>query len=347
MKSVHNCYYHDIRLPAFFSGLEISRSARHRLINMRWDRQKTPEQALGGLIGISSEMQRMFTLIRRVSSHNYPLLILGESGTGKELAVRLIHSLGQRKDKPFVTVDCGSLVPTLIESELFGYERGSFTGADRPKPGLLSAAEDGILFLDEVGELPSCLQAKLLRVLQEKEFRPIGSTRHLRLNARIIAATHRDLVAQVKTGSFREDLYFRLNVVQINMPPLRERKTDIPLLVDFFIDKHAEGESRIEFSDAALKHLTAYDWPGNVRELENTVQRGLALASSPKVEVADLGLDFGEGALKSNDLLPLDELERRAILLALHETRGNRISAARVLGIGKSTLYRRLKCYGF
>jgi transcriptional regulator with GAF, ATPase, and Fis domain len=176
---------------------------------MGWDRQKAPELALGGLIGISIEMQRVFSLMRRVSSHNYPLLILGESGTDKELAVRLIYSLGQCKDKPFVAIDCGSLVPTLIESELFGYERGAFTRAYRPKPGLLRAADDGTLFLDEIGELPSYLQAKLLRVFQEKEFRPIGSTRHLQLNARIIAATHRDLVAQVKTGSFREDVYFR------------------------------------------------------------------------------------------------------------------------------------------
>ncbi|MBZ5697021.1 MAG: sigma-54 dependent transcriptional regulator [Acidobacteriia bacterium] len=314
---------------------------------MEWDQQKAPELALGGLIGVSAGLQRVFSLLRSVSSHSYPLLILGESGTGKEAAARVIHSLGQHKDKPFVTIDCGSLAPALIESVLFGYERSAFTEASQVKPGLLYAADHGTILLDEIDELPSYLQAKLLRVFQEEEFRPISSTHHKSLNARIIAATHRDLIAQVKAGSFREDLYFRLNVVQINMPPLRERKTDIPLLVDFFIGKHTEGESQIEFSEAALKHLFAYDWPGNVRELENAVRRGLALASGPKVEVADLGLDFCEDALNRNEPLPLNEFERSAILSALHETQGDKISAARVLGIGKSTLYRRLKYYGF
>ena len=313
---------------------------------MEWDQQKAPELALGGLIGVSIELQRVFSLIRRVSSHSYPLLILGEIGTGKEVAARVIHSLGQRKDKPFVAIDCGSLAPTLIESELFGHERGAFSEALQTKPGMVYAADHGTLLLDEIDELPSYLQAKLLRVLQEEEFRPIGSTHHKSLNARIIAATHRDLVTQVKAGSFREDLYFRLNVVQINMPPLRERKTDIPLLVDFFIEKHIEAESRIELSEAALKRLIAYDWPGNVRELENTVRRGFAVASSSKVEAADLGLDFCEGALDNYESLPLNELERCTILRALDETLGDKISAARVLGVGQTTLNRRLKYYG-
>jgi two-component system, NtrC family, response regulator AtoC len=317
---------------------------RAKMGSNRW---RVTESAVGTFIGISPPIQRVFSIINRVSYGSYPLVILGETGTGKGLAARLIHSLGRRKEKPFVTVDCGSLVPTLIESELFGYERGAFTGASQSKLRLLSAADGGTLFLDEISELPCHLQVKLLRVLQEKEFRPIGSTRHSSFNARIIAATHRDLGAQIKAGLFREDLYFRLNVVQLNMPSLRERKADIALLVDFFIEKHTEGESRIKFSEAALQRLIAYDWPGNVRELENTVRRAIALAANEEVGVEDLGLDSCAGALSSNAMNTLVELERRAILRTISETRGDKTSAARVLGISKATLYRKLKGYRF
>lgn len=304
----------------------------------------------GGLIGSSPKMERVYRLIEKVCEHTYPVLILGESGTGKELVARSIHFSGPRRNKPFAPVDCSALVPTLIESELFGYVKGAFTGAMHTKQGLIEAADGGTLFLDEIGDLPVDLQAKLLRALQEKEIRPVGSTDRIPITLRVIAATNRDLEAAVRTGSFRQDLYFRLNVVQIKMPPLRERKRDIPLLVNFFLEKFGErhGSGRTISADA-MARLMAYDWPGNVRELENAIERALALGSGPILHVGDLpsNLQFGTGErLPENDeFLPLDELERRAILRALREAGGDKLAAARLLGIGNTTLYRKLKQY--
>ena len=296
---------------------------------------------LGGLVGASRPMQCVYNFIQKSSNFGLPVLILGETGTGKELVARSIHFMGPRRNSPFVPVDCAALVPTLIEAELFGYVRGAFTGAFQNRQGLLAAARDGTLFLDEVGDLPPDLQAKLLRVIQEKQFRPIGCNDLLSFRARLIAATHRDLQAKGKESAFREDLYFRLNVLQIMLPPLRERKSDIRLLVDCFLEKYAEEEVRRRFSDAAIDYLLTYDWPGNVRELENVVARALALSSEPIIDVNDLSLDLREGA--SRQPRTLDELERQAIARTLEETRGDKIAAARILGIGKTTLYRRLK----
>jgi len=304
----------------------------------------------GGLIGLSPKMQRVYRLIEKVAEHNYPVLVLGESGTGKELVARSIHFSGPRRNKPFVPVDCSALVPTLIESELFGYVKGAFTGAQHTRQGLMEVANSGTLFLDEIGDLPIDLQAKLLRALQEKEIRPVGSTDRVSLTVRIIAATNRDLDASVRQGSFRQDLYFRLNVVQIKLPPLRERKGDIPLLVNSFLEKFAgsDGKPRM-VSEEAMARMMAYDWPGNVRELENAIERGMALGSGPMLHVGDLpsNLQYGTGErLPQNDeLLPLEELERRAILRALRESGGDKLAAARLLGIGKTTLYRKLKQY--
>jgi DNA-binding NtrC family response regulator len=303
-----------------------------------------------GLIGVSPKMQRVYRLIEKVSQHNYPVLILGESGTGKELVARSIHFSGLRKARPFVPVDCSALVPTLIEAELFGYVKGAFTGAVHTKPGLMEVADKGTLFLDEIGDLPVDLQAKLLRALQEKEIRPVGSTERVSLAVRVIAATNRDLEAAVRQGGFRQDLFFRLNVVQIKLPPLRERKSDIPILVNSFLEKYCEANGKTRtISEDAMSRLMVYDWPGNVRELENAIERAIALGSGPILHVGDLPTNLhhssGERLPQNDEVLPLDELERRAILGALREAGGDKLIAARLLGIGKTTLYRKLKQY--
>jgi two-component system response regulator HydG len=304
----------------------------------------------GGLIGLSAKMQRVYRMIEKVSNHNYPVLVLGESGTGKELVAKSIHFLGERKNRPFVPVDCSALVPTLIESELFGYVKGAFTGASHSKQGLMEAAGDGTLFLDEIGDLPVDLQAKLLRALQEREVKPVGSTERVSISTRVIAATNRDLESAVRNGQFRQDLFFRLNVVQIKMPPLRERKTDIPLLVNAFLEKFSDSKDGPRtISEDAMVHLTAYDWPGNVRELENAIERAVALGSGPILHVGDLpsNLQYGtaERLPQSGELVPLEEMERRAIFRAMRESGGDKMAAAKVLGIGKTTLYRKLKQY--
>jgi two-component system response regulator HydG len=304
----------------------------------------------GGLVGVSPKMQRVYRLIEKVSQHTYPVFILGESGTGKELVARSIHYSGPRRNKPFAPVDCSALVPTLIESELFGYVKGAFTGAVHSKQGLLEVADGGTLFLDEIGDLPVDLQAKLLRALQEKEIKPVGSTERIRINVRVIAATNRDLEAAIRNGTFRQDLYFRLNVVQTKLPPLRERKSDIPLLVNAFLEKFSEPQRPVRaISEDAMRRLMAYDWPGNVRELENAIERAVALGSGPILHVGDLPTNLQYGSVErlpeNDELLPLEELERRAIFRALRETSGDKLAAARLLGIGKTTLYRKLKQY--
>jgi two-component system response regulator HydG len=304
----------------------------------------------GGLIGMSPRMQRVYKLIQKVSQHTYPVLILGESGTGKELVARSIHFSGPRKNKPFAPVDCSSLVPTLIESELFGYVKGAFTGAQHTKQGLFEAAGEGTLFLDEIGDLPIDLQAKLLRALQEREIKPVGSNERIGIRARVIAATNRDLESAIRTGGFRQDLYFRLNVVQIKLPPLRERKTDIPLLANTFLEKFSDPARPIHtISEDAMRRIMAYDWPGNIRELENAIERAVALGSGPILHVTDLPSNLqytaSEKVSDVDELVPLEILERRAIFRALQETSGDKLAAARLLGIGKTTLYRKLKQY--
>jgi DNA-binding NtrC family response regulator len=304
----------------------------------------------GGFVGISPRMQRVYKLIQKVAQHTYPVLILGESGTGKELVARSIHFSGPRKNKPFAPVDCSSLVPTLIESELFGYVKGAFTGAQHSKQGLIEAAGDGTLFLDEIGDLPIDLQAKLLRALQEHEIKPVGSNERIGVRARVIAATNRDLEAAIRTGGFRQDLFFRLNVVQIKLPALRDRKADIPLLVNSFLEKFGDAARPIHtISEDAMSRIMAYDWPGNIRELENAVERAVALGSGPILHVGDLPSNLqytsSEKLPDSDEMVPLDALERRAIFRALRETAGDKLAAARMLGIGKTTLYRKLKQY--
>ena len=304
----------------------------------------------GGLVGTSPRMERVYKLIQKVAQHNYPVLILGESGTGKELVARSIHFTGSRKNKPFAPVDCSALVPTLIESELFGYVKGAFTGAQHTKQGLFESAGEGTLFLDEIGDLTIDLQAKLLRALQEREIKPVGSNERIGVRARVIAATNRDLESAIRTGQFRQDLYFRLNVVQIKLPPLRERKGDIPLLVSAFLEKFSDSERPIHsISEDAMHRIMAHDWPGNIRELENAIERAVALGSGPILHVGDLpsNLQYAspEKISDADELVPLEILERRAIFRALQETAGDKLAAARLLGIGKTTLYRKLKQY--
>jgi DNA-binding NtrC family response regulator len=311
-------------------------------------------------------------MVEKLANGRWPALILGETGTGKEVVARSIHAANPMGN--FVTIDCSAFVGPLMESELFGHRRGAFTGADRDKVGLIEAADGGTAFFDEIGELPLDLQAKLLRVLQEKEFRPLGSTVTRRSDFRIIAATNRDLAKEVDKGTFRQDLYYRLNVVTLRLPPLRDRREDIPALLQHFLKKYGSNHS---FTPEALESALAYDWPGNVRELENSIQQMVAIHTGPLLQARDLpspiqnfhylrrsatpglamaaaaaqasapqgGAAGAQPAFVSSPVLPLVEMERRAILSALDYTKGDRLMAAHLLGIGRTTLYRKLKEY--
>jgi DNA-binding NtrC family response regulator len=311
------------------------------------------KQGFGSIIGRAPEMEKLYRIIAKAAYSTHPVLILGESGTGKELVARSIHFSGPHRDKPFIPVDCGSLVPTLIESELFGYVKGAFTGAARSKEGLLTIADGGTVFLDEVGELPVDLQAKLLRAIQEKEIRAVGSTRNTSIDVRILAATNRDLETAVAEGNFRRDLYFRLNVLTLRMPSLRERRQDIPLLVHHFLERLSRSkQTERTLSDDALKLMLAYDWPGNVRELENCLERACALSSGPVIHVADLPSPLQQALTQtppeegvSNKIIPMEVVEKQAILTAIEQLNGDKLLAAKLLNIGKTTLYRKLKEY--
>src|SRR5436853_247352 len=245
------------------------------------------EDNLDGIIGASANIQDVLRMISRLKDTRTPVLVSGESGTGKELVARAIHFRGAMAQTPFVAVDCGSLVPTLMESELFGYEKGAFTGAMKSKTGLFQAASGGTIFLDEIGELPLEMQAKLLRVLQEREVRPVGSNESHSVDVRVIAATNRDLEAAYRDGTFRKDLYFRLNVVTVHLPSLRERRSDIPVLVHHFLNRYAPG-TNLQVTPAAMKSLLQYEWPGNVRELENCIARAVTLGDRQIIDVSDL-----------------------------------------------------------
>jgi two-component system response regulator HydG len=331
------------------------------------ERLRSQEDA-NGLLGKSPEMEKLYRILSKVAFSTHPVLILGESGTGKELVARSIHVNGPNASKPFVPVDCGSLVPSLIESELFGHVKGAFTGADRAKEGLLAAADGGTVFLDEIGELPLDLQAKLLRALQEKEVRPVGATQARPISARVLAATNRDLAGMVEQGKFRKDLFFRLNVVNLKIPPLRERRSDIPLLAMYFLARMEKQTGVMRtFSDESLRVLAEYDWPGNVRELENAIERACALSSGPVLHMGDLPTQLQDfrlhqgmetdvhagteaqaptAAASDGEIVSIAEMERQAILGTIRQLKGDKLLAARLLGIGKTTLYRKLKEYG-
>jgi len=313
------------------------------------------ETAVHGIIGNSEGIQHVLRLISRLKDTRTPVLISGESGTGKELVARALHYRGAFAERPFVAVDCGSLVPTLIESELFGYEKGAFTGALRSKQGLLQSADTGTIFLDEVGELPLEMQAKILRFLQEKEVRPVGSNQKVKVDVRIMAATNRDLESEYKKGTFRKDLYFRLNVVTIQLPALRERRSDIPILANWFLERLAPRR-RVQISGNAMKALIGYDWPGNVRELENCLERAVALGDQGRIELRDLpsAIARAEGSEKSaagDSYVPaypatdLEDIERATIERVFAQVNGDKALAGKMLGISRATLYRKLKRY--
>jgi two-component system, NtrC family, response regulator AtoC len=310
------------------------------------------ESQLDGMIGTSANMQDVLRMVSRLKDTRTPVLIVGESGTGKELVARAIHFRGPLAPMPFIAVDCGTLVPTLMESELFGHEKGAFTGALKSKAGLFQAANGGTIFLDEIGELPLEMQAKLLRVLQEREIRPVGSNEKMAVDVRIIAATNRDLEAAYRAGNFRKDLYFRLNVVSVHLPSLRERRSDIPQLVHCFLDRYASGEN-IQVTPAAMKSFLQYEWPGNVRELENCIARAIALGDHRTIDVGDLppavrGSHDGEGSpgdVADLSTTALADLERMTILRVFEQAGGDKALAGRMLGISRATLYRKLKRY--
>jgi transcriptional regulator with PAS, ATPase and Fis domain len=332
-----------------------------------------PAQKSYELVGQSARLRQVLRLASKLGRGHWPVLLLGETGTGKELVARTIHR--GSNGNAFVTIDCSAMVGPLMESELFGHVRGAFTGANVSKIGLIEQADGGTAFFDEIGELPLDLQSKLLRVLQEKEFRPVGSLQVRKSSFRIVAATNRDLAKEVQKGTFRQDLYYRLNVVTLRLAPLRERKDDLPSLIAHFLELYGRGHT---LSGELLEIMLSYDWPGNVRELENCIQHMVAVNSGPilhtadapsnllnyaqqrRLPVADMpvtsdapaspsptaGSPPASGSSFVMPILPLAEMEKRAIIQALEYTKGDRVMAAHLLGIGRTTLYRKLKEYG-
>ena len=317
------------------------------------------------MVGQSARLKQVLRLATRLGRGQWPVLLLGETGTGKELVARTIHQAGP--GGPFVTIDCTSMVGPLMESELFGYAKGAFTGANTNKMGLIEQADGGTAFFDEIGELPLELQGKLLRLLQEQEFRPVGSLQVKKSKFRVLAATNRDISAEVQKGNFRQDLYFRLNVVTMRLSPLRDRREDLPALISHFLDQYGNGHT---LSSDLLELMMSYPWPGNVRELQNCVQGMVAINTGPVLHVGDapshlqhhresasmgrLSLAASAAAAAGNGepvpivlpVIPLAEMERQAIIRALEYTKGDRVMASHLLGIGRTTLYRKLKEYG-
>jgi DNA-binding NtrC family response regulator len=312
---------------------------------------------MSGIIGTSPQVHEIMRLIDRVKDMHMPVLITGESGTGKELVTRAIHERSSHANKPFVVVDCGALAPTLIESELFGHEKGAFTGANGSKIGLFQAANGGTIFLDEIGELPLEMQTKLLRVLQQKEVRPLGSNRSLKVDVRVIAATNRDLEVEYRAGRFRKDLFFRLNVVSLHLPALRDRRPDIAILVQHFLRRSTQRN--LQVSAAAMEALLRHDWPGNIRELENCIERAAALVEDNVIDLQDLPPAVQQGAVGGSPAMPeddsqpesgapvteLEKAERETILRLLNETNSDKVLLAKLLGVSRATLYRKLKRY--
>lgn len=311
-----------------------------------------------GLVGKSKAMQDVFNMVQKVASNPVRILITGESGTGKELVAKAIHFNSERRAGPFVPINCGAIPENLLESELFGHEKGAFTGAIKQKPGLFETAAGGTLFLDEIGELPALMQVKLLRVLQENEFRRVGGTKDLKADVRVLAATNRNLEDAVSEGSFREDLYYRFNVIRIDLPPLRQRREDIPVMIDFFWERFT-GHTEVHVAEDAMRRLIDYSWPGNVRELENVIERatvlghdneltldclppnlvtGMSGSVTPLTEIPDSGMDLDAY---------LGEIEKEILTKALSRTGGVRKSAAELLGITFRSIRYRLAKYGF
>ncbi len=314
--------------------------------------------SFGGLIGKSKAMQDVFTLMRKVAASPVKVLVTGESGTGKELVAKAIHYNSDRSGGPFVPINCGAIPENLIESELFGHEKGAFTGAIKLKPGLFEIAENGTIFLDEIGELPPLMQVKLLRVLQENEFRRVGGTKDIQTNVRVLAATNRHLEDAVAEGSFREDLYYRFNVIRVDLPPLRRRREDIPVMIDFFWERFT-GQKEVRVAEDAMRRLIDYQWPGNVRELENVIERATVLGHDNEITLDSLPPNLVTGMSTSVTPLTdipetgmdldayLGEIEKEILLKALDRTGGVRKSAAVLLGITFRSIRYRLSKYGW
>ncbi|MDI6853285.1 MAG: sigma-54 dependent transcriptional regulator [Deltaproteobacteria bacterium] len=313
--------------------------------------EKLLEPGIDSIIGASPAMQQVFAKIRRAAPSDSTVLITGESGTGKELVARAIHKLSDRAEREFVAVDCSALVESLLESELFGHVKGSFTGAHQTKHGLFELANHGTFFFDEIANLSPNIQAKLLRVIQEREFMQVGSQRRIKLDIRIIASCNQDLKEAIKAGTFREDLYYRLSVVPIHLPPLRERQGDIPLLAEHFLRKHAQKSHREVkgISPRAMKMLSDYSWPGNVRELEHTIERILILEDGEIIQPEHLPSFISQRQAEfqvfSDGEASLEEVEKRYIQFILRRTKGKRQDAARILGINRKTLAHKIEKY--
>lgn len=329
------------------------RALRSEVARLQGEVQKS--YRWGNIVGKSAVMQEMFALIQRLSGSAASVLLTGASGTGKELVAKAIHFNSPRRERPFVALNCAAIPDTLLESELFGYKRGAFTDARSDRPGIFVEADGGTIFLDEIGELSPTLQAKLLRVLQEGEIRPLGAARNEQVDVRVVAATNIDLEARLANGSFRQDLYYRLNVIHIHLPPLRDRAEDILALAEHFLARSATKAGKVirGFHEAAKKALLGYGWPGNVRELENVVERAVALAESDLVEMEDLPAGVRERRATAEDELgaavarglTLEELEREFIKRVLAAEGGNKTRAAQRLGLDRKTLYRKLEEY--
>lgn len=339
-------------------SVTVARALRFRdlhLENTRLHNELESAHTFSAIIGKSPGMKEVFDLIRRVAPANANVLISGESGTGKERVARAIHDQGPRKDRPFVAINCTAIPETLLESELFGHAKGAFTGAHARKRGLFEEADGGTIFLDEIGDMDLALQAKLLRVIQDRRVRAIGENQDREIDVRIIAATHKDLKASIKNGSFREDLYYRLAVIPIVIPPLRHRKEDIPLLADHFLKKYATAnQSGVKgFSKEAMARLISMGWEGNVRELENVIERSVVLARNEMIDVGELpGVGQGDvesffATTQSGTLPTLEEIEKRYIKFVLEKTGGRKEKAAQILGVNRRTLYRKERDYGF
>lgn len=329
----------------------VKNAAQHRKLfreNRVLRRELQKHQGFSEIVGKSEALNRVFDVVNKVADTTANVLIQGESGTGKELIARAIHFNSSRRAKPFLAVNCGALTESLLESELFGHTRGSFTGATADKNGLFRSVAGGTLFLDEVGEMPASLQVKLLRALQERQVVPVGSSKAVSFDARIVAATNRDLEAEVAEGRFREDLFYRLNVIEIHVPPLRERRDDVPLLVKHFVamTAHAQNAPPKVLTEDALAALFNYDWPGNIRELEHVIERSVIL-SDDVVDLASLPakLQAISKTEASGDRPPLEEIEKNYVLEVLAVTDDDKVAAAKILGIDLSTLYRKLKRY--
>lgn len=338
----------ETMLPILNRALEVHRLRMENVRLRQYVERLTYESPRYQIIGSSLPMQRVVQLIEKVAPTDSTVLVRGASGTGKELVARAIHFNSLRRDRPLVTINCAALQETLIESEIFGHEKGAFTGADRAKPGLIEVAEGGTLFIDEVAEMTPPLQAKLLRLLEDGHFRRVGSTREAHADVRIIAATNKPLEEEQKAGRFREDLFYRLNVISIDLPPLRERRGDIPALVEHFLVTRQIGKLPHQVQADAMQVLLNYDWPGNIRELANVLERAQILAEDNVITADDLPETLFTAVpmpVSSADPLNLAESERRTVQAALQKAHGNKVHAARALGISRRALYRLIEKY--